>query len=120
MPEIVLSEFLQPQDLNQARTRVLAVPGIEHYVPDRSAKPEVLDGELDRMIEDVTLQLDASNGVSMITHLAGWSDKQAQQFFSDPDRQPYKTPLIFSEEFGERARELTIIGAYMRERYSEA
>lgn len=106
--------------LHQARQAVLALPGIEHYLPDPTAELETLDRGIDQMVEDVIKQLDAENMIPLITWNMGWSDAQATEFFSHPQRQPYQSYIELSSDFDTRVQQFLTVGLYLRAKYIDA
>jgi hypothetical protein len=105
-----------PKNLDEARRAVCSLPGVDRYLtPDTE-----VDLCLDAMIQDVIRDLDAKNMMSVIAVRSGWSEKKAQNFFTDSERQPYASQIEFSSQTNEREQQFITIGRYLKHRYEES
>ena len=85
-----------------------SLPGIENYENN------------EQLIEEILKELDAEGMMPLIAYSAAWSTKETQDFFSHPDRQPFKSKIEFSNDLCEKTRQYLTIGNWLRHRYEFA
>lgn len=112
-------EMNLPQNLKEARQNVLKLPGIEHYLPDTDISEAEIEEELERMVSEVTKQLDAENMIDFITFSLALSGGEREQFFSNPERQQFQSKIGLSEDSKERMQQFFAIGTYLALKYKD-
>jgi len=104
--ETTLQELDLPQSLNEARQKLLKIPGVDNYVPDTDASIEEIDEGIESMINELSMHLDAENMVEFITYNLALTEEEKAEFFSVPERSPYKSKISLSTDFMRIQRKL--------------
>lgn len=91
--------FRRPESLVEARRNVLDLPGFLEDPRILVATPETIDFVLGEMIAEITDAMDAQNMVAEATYAMALSRVEAEDFFRDPNRRPYKSPFDIPEDF---------------------
>lgn len=115
--DIFNQEHSVPGSLSEARQRLLRLPGIENFVPDPSLSQAEIDQGLEKAISDLNKQLDAESSVVFITQALALTKNESEEFFSHPERRPYKSTIELSEDRDEQIKQLLAVGTYLRFRY---
>lgn len=120
---MVISELNLPEraplrlTIGDARIAVRNIPGAEHYIPKDAIAPGEIDRGIDTLVEETLQQLDAESMQSLLTNYLAWSDDESQQFFSHPERRPFKSKLDLPSQPSERVGTYLTIGNYLGLRY---
>ena len=117
--ETTLQELDLPQGLNEARQKLLMLPGVDNYVPDTSVSYEEIDEGIESMVAEVCKDLDAENMVRFISFCLGHNEEEKAAFFRIPERQPFKSKVNFAVEFEERKKQFLSLGKYLLLRYRQ-
>ncbi len=115
-PLLGVNQLETCQDFSRARSRVLELEGMEHYLPEEQTR-ELVEKAIDQMVEQVTLEIDSAGMKVWWGQLSGWSEKETEEYFSHNNRQLYKSELKLSEDAAERKEQMIVIGNYLRLNY---
>lgn len=117
-PDIRTHEFVPlPTSLHDARIAVRNLPGAENYIPKDALSGNEIDKGADTLVDELLNELDAEGSRILATNNMGWSDAEAEEFFSHPERQPFSSKLKLSPNLGEKTDQLLTVGTYLRLRY---
>lgn len=112
-------DLLPPADLSaslemgEARMKVFQLPGMDDYRTKIGLDPDTEDG-LDKIIGEVTDELEADSEVSYARNKFGWSDEQYAEFLSIPERKPFQSLIQFDTDTGKKQDQFLTLGQYLR------
>lgn len=113
--EITRNDDLQAE---QVRHAVLALPSImQAYFPDRTSPVE--NAKLENAVLDITRGLEASGEAACWQWAVGWSDREAQAFFSNEEVQPYRSKIDLSKDPLARREQFVAIGRFLHSQLRE-
>ncbi|MBI2010338.1 MAG: hypothetical protein HYS86_04160 [Candidatus Chisholmbacteria bacterium] len=112
-----MTEYPHPTlKLLENHQALLAIPGVQQYI-DQAPNPEA---GLKKMAEELTSHLDARIERDFTIHVAGWSQKEADDFFGLPERKLFESQVTLATDPEARQRQLIHIGTYLYSRYRDA
>lgn len=106
-----------PGTLADARMAIRALPGTENYVSRRVTSERAAERGFNRLVDELTIQLDGENMRMLLPFMAGWRKDEADRILSEPQLQPFNSRLDLSSDPQERRQQFLIIGTYLRLNY---